>query len=270
MYASYMYVLFLQFQKRRSVLTQYPPEKPQYVEKGTQTKIKMEILGASHVNDSLNTSVFSVGSTNDPNDPDWEPEEEENYDDSECEIETTKDINEMNENKFIVYESCLNELLGQCSLCGSKTCVTKKTIGSMLLCDIKCVTCNSISCWRSQPMSGNMPLGNLVISAGILFSGSSPVKHLRALNFANIVAISISTYNSIQTAYLTPTVLSVWRKQQEEMVTAIQNEDRPLRLAGDMRCCTPGHTAKYGSYSLLDLEAGKVLDTRPGVNYFEM
>ena len=105
-------------------------------------------------------------------------------------------------------------------------------------------------------MYGNMPLEHLVLSAAIMFSGNSPVKYLRALNFANIVTISYSTYNTFQMAYLTPTVLSVWHKQQEEMV----NENRQLRLAGDLRCCTPGHTAKYGSYSLLDLEVGKVLD----------
>ena len=212
------------------------------------------------MNESLNDSLFSIGSTHDPNDPDWEPDPE---DISTCEDDTftTKDRNELQEKKFIVYESCLDELLGQCVICGSKTCVTKRTIGSVLVCDIQCFNCDSVNTWRTQPMSGNLPLGNLALSAAILFSGSSPVKYLRALNFANIAAISISTYMfSIQAAYLTPTIISVWRDQQQEMVAAIKEEDRLLRLAGDMRCCTPGHTAKYGSYSLLDLEAGKVLD----------
>ena len=89
-----------------------------YVEKGTQTKIKMEIPRSNHINESLNDSVFSVESTNDPRDPDWEPEDHE---DSDYEMEVTIDSNEMNEKKYIVYESCLDELLSQCAICGSKT-----------------------------------------------------------------------------------------------------------------------------------------------------
>lgn len=31
-------------------------------------------------------------------------------------------------------------------------------------------------------------------------------------------------------------------------------------LGGDARCCSPGHTAKYGSYSLMDLQKSKIVD----------
>ena len=108
-------------------------------------------------------------------------------------------------------------------------------------------------------MSGNMPLGNLILSAAIMFCGGSAKIFLQALDFANINNMSLSTYNSIQSAYLTPTILSVWNTHQQAMVEEIKRSGRVLRLAGDMRCCTPGHTAKYGSYSLMDLEAGKIL-----------
>ena len=46
------------------------------------------------------------------------------------------------------------------------------------------------------------------------------------------------------------------------MIDSIQEEGRVLRLGGDMRCCSPGHTAKYGSYTMIDLAAGKVLDVQ--------
>lgn len=227
------------------------------MDQATQTKPIMEHPGKhGHVNESLNDSIFSVESNNDPRDPDWEPDEE----DSECEMEVDQNTNDAKESKYIVFDSCLDRLLDQCSLCGSKTCVDKKTVGTCLVCEIKCLTCDNVSNWRSQPMSGNLPTGNLILSAAIMFSGSSPVQYLRALNFAGIQNISMTTFNTIQSAYLTPSVLRVWNRHQEMMFGRIRRGDRNLRLAGDMRCCTPGHTAKYGSYSVIDLEVGQVLD----------
>ncbi|XP_052234631.1 uncharacterized protein LOC127847072 [Dreissena polymorpha] len=39
-------------------------------------------------------------------------------------------------------------------------------------------------------------------------------------------------------------------------------EGRSLRLGGDASHCSPGHTSKYGSYTLMDLETGHVLDVQ--------
>lgn len=36
-------------------------------------------------------------------------------------------------------------------------------------------------------------------------------------------------------------------------------EGRDVKVGGDARCCSPGHSAKYGSYSLMDLESGMIL-----------
>ena len=196
--------------------------------------------------------------SDDPRDPDWQPE-----DDPESDMEVDEPVtcfNDANEPKYIVYESCLEELLNRCALCGSTCFVEKKTIGTCLVREIKCITCGSEHTWRSQPMSGNMPVGNLVASAAVMFSGNSPAKFLRALDFANITNISLSTYNVIQSSYLTPTILDVWNAHKGTMIANIAQEGRELRLGGDMRCCSPGHTAKYGSYTMVDLTAGQVLD----------
>ena len=34
------------------------------------------------------------------------------------------------------------------------------------------------------------------------------------------------------------------------------------KLAGDARCCSPGHTVKFGLYSMMDLHTGKLLDIK--------
>ena len=35
-----------------------------------------------------------------------------------------------------------------------------------------------------------------------------------------------------------------------------------LHIGGDGRCCSPGHTAKFGSYSVMDLNTSKILDVQ--------
>ena len=34
----------------------------------------------------------------------------------------------------------------------------------------------------------------------------------------------------------------------------------PVTLAGDGRCDSPGHSAKYGTYTMLDVDSEKVVD----------
>ncbi|XP_055958272.1 uncharacterized protein LOC126827962 [Patella vulgata] len=46
------------------------------------------------------------------------------------------------------------------------------------------------------------------------------------------------------------------------MAAVREVKGRNVKLGGDARCCSPGHTAKYGSYSLMDLESGIVLDVQ--------
>ena len=95
----------------------------------------------------------------------------------------------------VVFESSLDELLKKCVQCGCEGFITRKTIGPCLIVTTSCVKCDFIRTWTSQPMAGTMPYGNLILCAAIMFSGSSPVKCLRMLDFAGIENVSISMYN---------------------------------------------------------------------------
>ena len=247
----------ISFQKRRSMAIQCGVKT---ADMETQTKRLLNLPSLSNrPDDVLNESLMSVGS-DDPRDPDWEPQDDSESEDIMDVEMVDNEINEAKEPKYIVFESCLDQLLKQCVICGSGTCVEKKVLGTCLICTIKCLSCGNITDWRSQPWSGNLPVGNLLLSAGIMFSGGNAAKFLRVLDFISVRNICVSTYNKIQSAYLTPTILEVWQNHQEAMITSIQGQERDLRLAGDMRCCSPGHTAKYGSYTMIDLEVGMVLD----------
>ena len=110
-----------------------------------------------------------------------------------------------------MFESSLKELLGLCRVCGSRaTVIRKRTIGSMVIMESVCdLTPDHTFTWNSQPMEYNMPLGNLLISAAILFSGSSPVKAVNVLKFSRIETFCLRTYYNIQGSFLLPAISSV-------------------------------------------------------------
>jgi len=122
------------------------------------------------------------------------------------------------------------------------------------------MNCCFIREWYSQPFVGSKPAGNLLMSAGILFSGSIPTKTLRMYRQMNIQCISISTYMQHQKYYLHPAIRNVWYNFQKDYVDYAKEKNLSLNLGGDGRADTPGHSAKYGSYTMLDLDAGLVVD----------
>ena len=61
-----------------------------------------------------------------------------------------------------------------------------------------------------------------------------------------------------QKSFLHPAVNSVYMQHQTELIEGCCN--RELILAGDGRADSPGHSAKFGSYTVLDLDTNKVMD----------
>ena len=102
-------------------------------------------------------------------------------------------------------------------------------------------------------------MGNLLVAGAMLLSGSSPVKLLNVMKFFRMATFCPRTYYKIQKAYLLPAIDYVWSDEQFELLSSVTS---PLKLGGDARCCSPGHTAKYGSYTLMDLERSKVIDIK--------
>ena len=54
--------------------------------------------------------------------------------------------------------------------------------------------------------------------------------------------------------------MNVWNRQQANMIEVLQAFGNPLTLGGDGRSDSPGHSAKFGAYTLLDLNHKVVLD----------
>ena len=105
-----------------------------------------------------------------------------------------------------------------------------------------------------------MPWVNFLISAACLYSGSHPSKVFLFLSHLKIPFITERPYNTIQRVYLIPSVLSTWNLHQKELFKNLEN--KTLTIGGDARMDSPGHSAKYGTYSIMDLESNKILDVQ--------
>jgi len=109
-------------------------------------------------------------------------------------------------------------------------------------------------------MAGSIPAGNIHLSAAIMFSGASFTKLDKVLKALNVQTICSSTYYSHAQQYLQPTIISLWQDTQSELLLKLSSRTGDLIIGGDMRADSPGHCAKYGSYTVVELRSNKVID----------
>ena len=98
-----------------------------------------------------------------------------------------------------------------------------------------------------------MPLGNILVSASILFSGSLPSKALRFLEYMNCTSITARTFYVHQQLFLQPAVNTLWKAKQSAYIEEVKQDSSPLVIGGDGRADSPGYCAKYGSYTAMDM-----------------
>ena len=135
-------------------------------------------------------------------------------------------------------------------------------IGTKISITQKYFPCSFINSWDSQPLIWDIPLDNDMMSSGILFGGGSPAKVLRIMRHMNIITIGYSTFMQHQNRYLHPAVEITYKKQQSTLLEDMKAEGKELILGGDGRCDSPGHSAKYGCYSLMDVEHNKIVESQ--------
>jgi hypothetical protein len=198
-------------------------------------------------------------------DPDYDPlnggedpESDESSDESEEGFRLRTDVRPEEERQFLVSESQLALLLQNCVLCGG-VCetVVKGTRGTMISTSSVCVDGHSTT-WDSQRCHQGMPWANLLVAGAIIFSGANASKSLRLFRHLNLQMISTSTFSRMQASYVVPASVFTWDFHQQTLLDEYQGQR--LTLGGDARCDSPGFSAKFGSYTLMDLSTGKILD----------
>ena len=78
------------------------------------------------------------------------------------------------------------------------------------------------------------------------------------LKHVNMVSIKERTFYDHQKKFLEPAIISVWKEQQVALLGNCTSKG-PIIIGGNGRADSPGHSAKYGSYGIIDLETNKVI-----------
>ncbi|XP_066439004.1 uncharacterized protein [Eleutherodactylus coqui] len=215
--------------------------------------------------EDLNDSAFHIDELSEDEDESFlvpsDAEDEDDIKDVFQDLDSPVE-NPVEEEKYIVFESCLRKLIMMIP-CMSKTkCMSpltqyrKETTGSHLSIEVRCSSGHTSLLWESQPRHGYQPLGNVLLSAAVLFSGSSFLKSQHMFKLLNLKSIDKTTHHKNQYMYLYPAISHHWKEEQKEVLRCVQ--EKPLCLAGDQQLDKPGFSAKYSIYSLMDVTSKKM------------
>lgn len=161
-------------------------------------------------------------------------------------------------NQSLLCLSCLKELMSVCISCKRRYPVYVDYIQGTLV--SVSAHCENISHTPLvQPATPwKIATWELMTAAAVLSSGNSPTKALWFLATANVKVFCLRYYMAFQDTYFIPATYNVYCAKRDILLT--ERQGNALKLGGDGRCCSLGHTAKYGSYSVMDLQDVAVLD----------
>lgn len=114
------------------------------------------------------------------------------------------------------------------------------------------------SIWKSQPNHNRYSIGNLTSAASVLFSANTYQRLSRFFDLAGIQWISKSTFYDIQKKYLHGVVNKTFNSKSKAITEEMKTQPGVVRLSGDGRCDSPGHNAKYMTYSFMDRNTNRI------------
>lgn len=100
--------------------------------------------------------------------------------------------------KYLIYEECLLEPYKICPTCSSVCNVIKVVKGTFLSVTQKCLhqSCSYTRQWKSQPLLGSSPPGNLHLSAVVYYTGSSFIQINKVLSGMHVRTFSRMTHRN--------------------------------------------------------------------------
>ncbi|RXN16500.1 hypothetical protein ROHU_027486 [Labeo rohita] len=161
--------------------------------------------------------------------------------------------------KYIVFENCLLELFETCPVCSRACDIQPRSNGTFVAIDQRCPHCEYFRQWKSQPCVGSTPVGNLQLSASLYFTGASFFQIKKVFESMHLKMFKHRTFRRHASMYLEPLIIHKWKKEQEDLVKNLCEADKVI-IGGKMRADSPGHSAKYGSYTTMDLQNNLIID----------
>lgn len=162
---------------------------------------------------------------------------------------------------FMVFWSQLLLLLDRCMVCAKPVTMDFRYKGSMVAVTMTCSNDHKRT-WHSQPMIGKgvmqYALGNIRLVCGTLLSGATFSKLQEIFRFSGIRLFAKDTFYCIQKKFVAPVVNSFWVQDNLRVIQRLCN-GLTCKIAGDARCDSPGHNAKYSNYSFINQVTGEIV-----------
>lgn len=174
----------------------------------------------------------------------------------------------VNERKFLVFESCLDELLQHLKCSYGDGCraaisgIEKHISGTMLTVVGHCSDGHISSLWHSQPIKGWTGIGDLICSSAVLFSGGNFQKVHEMFAFIGLPFISPIRYSVLQRKYLFPIIDFHWYQEQQRNENYFSSH--PVSLVGDGQFGSLGKNGRYCTYTFLESTTKRILDIHIG------
>ncbi|KAF4517081.1 hypothetical protein B566_EDAN006400, partial [Ephemera danica] len=205
----------------------------------------------------------------DPHDESWRPTEEdykyvEEDENDEWEEEGNDEeatVSEKNNFSILfVYFSCLLELFNFCSKCGSVV-VSKdvKRKGLRVSVTTICLQHHQVI-WHSMPRHLHKELGNIIISAGIFLTGLTFSTFRTFAQTIGLAFISRTTFETSVQNYVYPILKQEWYEQRQKLIEETKDQTERVMLAGDGQHDSPGFSAKYCIYTVMNLFNNCIID----------
>ncbi|XP_019722972.1 uncharacterized protein LOC109514372 isoform X2 [Hippocampus comes] len=164
---------------------------------------------------------------------------------------------------YIVHERCLLELFEVCPVCQRITDVQTRSRSTFLSVAQQCRHCRYSRKWNSQPIVGDTPVGNLQLSAAVYTTGSSFFKLKKIFRAMRMKTFPYDTFRRHAQTYIEPAIVHKWKTEQADMLRRLSQQQNVI-IGGDLllRSDSPGHSAKFGSYSMMDLRSNTIVDVQ--------
>lgn len=163
--------------------------------------------------------------------------------------------------------------------CSSNYDIKYEICGCSLKINGRCANAHTFT-WCSSDVITNVTgsklfLDNLHFASAVVLSGNSFSKLELVCRFFNLHVVSSTTFHSYQRLYICPGVDNYYLREQvryilnksiainyyfqEELLSTYKKQK--VKLAGDGRCDSPGCSAKFCTYTLMDIDSEKILHT---------
>lgn len=117
--------------------------------------------------------------------------------------------------------------------------------------------------WCSQPVlktkkrGQDTPVANVMLASSVICSGNNFQKVSLLFNFAGFRCIQSRSFYQYQANAVIPEIQALWRNIRKNNIE--KGKDTPVVAMGDGRMDSPGFSAKYCTYTVMDFHSKEIL-----------